>query len=65
MEGAHHRNVSLISNSRVVGYMAVGHLIQKTSGEKKKNRVNFENGGKENPEKDFLGKKSGRTECIF
>ena len=31
----------------------VGHLIKKTSGEKK-NRINFENGGKENSEKDFF-----------
>ena len=36
--------------------MAVGHLIKKTSGEKK-NRVNSENGGKENSEKYFFLKK--------
>ena len=34
-------------------YMVVGHLIKKTSGEKK-NRINFENGGKESSEKGFF-----------
>ena len=37
-------------------YMVVGHLIKKTSGEKK-NRVDFENGGKENSEKVFFFEK--------
>ena len=37
-------------------YMVVGHLIKKISGEKK-NRINFENGGKENSGKDFFWKK--------
>ena len=34
-------------------YMVVGHLIKKTSGENK-NRINFENGGKESSEKGFF-----------
>ena len=34
-------------------YMVVGHLIKKTSGEKK-NSVNFENGDKKKSEKDLF-----------
>ena len=34
-------------------YMVVGHLVKKTSGEKK-NMINFENCGKESFEKGFF-----------
>ena len=42
--------------TRGSGYIVVGHLIKKNLGRKKK-RVNFENGGKENSEKETFLKK--------